>query len=850
MEVFLGLRAGVPPRPSPTDSSEPVGNLFVASILSSIVPLDGNKNTGTLAARLKGQPNPRVLVVDQGEELFTKFDDHWKDRFDFFQQVDAALQSDPNLRIIIALRQEYLADFERHSSDHGTWKRCRVAPLTVENARDTIIKPAEHIGISWDISLATELAEELARIRHVYRVPDKDPEKRYVAGEFVSPVHLQIVCEEIWRLLPEGIDTIGKMQIAGILRVDLDEIALTPFVNDSLSRFCNRALKSAAEHLAAAAGGNTAAEVEALLHVGCFQFVNSAGSRVLVPYNSEQKRVGRLKHDWAEALAAQQILQVVERSGEKWYELSHDRLADAIDKLRRTNLPSMLLAQRLRVLEDEVSAFNQAQEPFPTSTIEITDLESLTVRKLNDILYPDEIEYLLRTSLRSGRYLTFWFRFINESRRPEFVNIIREALASKSNTVIINTLYLLKTFNLQVLPDEFEWRDRVVSLLFDLDKDVADAAATFVAAVNEPDLYRLIIGAKPTEPINSAREGQITEDPTRTRKERLKALATVKLKNDWSNGPRESLNRQIKELRGIELVGFFALLLPQRFRVGMPYILLGTGVAALVSALFTAVARASLGAVSPTIMNSFEGSISGIVQGIFHGAAGGAIWGGTVAGCLLLQWLMLDGAPNRRTRLGTITAGTIGGLIGGLVLMIIVLGNYDREKSLQKVGWISHAFIKHQGQTTRDKQPPGIFACLVESWLRTRVGLYYPVTGIAIGACVAVAVLRQMKLPCWRNTADRSELLGSVRQCAIRDSRIFALVVAAAAILGIFATTDWPRDEYHPLSIFTIMCLDSVTLGVGGYGIYLGMVLALYVARVGVTFTPSQNVGMENMVSS
>jgi len=66
------------------------------------------------------EPQTRVLVFDQFEELFTSalvyelYGDDWqKQQEAFFAQVSDALADDPTLRVVVLMRKEYLAELER-----------------------------------------------------------------------------------------------------------------------------------------------------------------------------------------------------------------------------------------------------------------------------------------------------------------------------------------------------------------------------------------------------------------------------------------------------------------------------------------------------------------------------------------------------------------------------------------------------------------------------------------------------------------------------------------------------------------------------------------------------------------
>src|SRR5215470_9208597 len=56
-----------------------------------------------------GLPRPRVAIFDQFEELFTAFPQLWQKRKGFFEQLRAALATDSFLRVVLSMREDYIA---------------------------------------------------------------------------------------------------------------------------------------------------------------------------------------------------------------------------------------------------------------------------------------------------------------------------------------------------------------------------------------------------------------------------------------------------------------------------------------------------------------------------------------------------------------------------------------------------------------------------------------------------------------------------------------------------------------------------------------------------------------------
>lgn len=114
------VRTAIPEGPLP----ESISNIFIFAALTgwSQGSANAQRLAGTnLAGFLKDKPHqmdkgnlplPRLLAFDQFEELFTFYPDRWKDREGFFRQVDDALEADPLLRVVLVIREDFLANLD------------------------------------------------------------------------------------------------------------------------------------------------------------------------------------------------------------------------------------------------------------------------------------------------------------------------------------------------------------------------------------------------------------------------------------------------------------------------------------------------------------------------------------------------------------------------------------------------------------------------------------------------------------------------------------------------------------------------------------------------------------------
>src|SRR5439155_24163858 len=91
----------------------------------------------------EGNPESRAVIVDQFEELFTAFPDRWAAREDFVDGIRDALADDPALRIVLAIREDYIAHLDALAPrlPGGLRTRHRLEPLRRDSALAAVTGP-------------------------------------------------------------------------------------------------------------------------------------------------------------------------------------------------------------------------------------------------------------------------------------------------------------------------------------------------------------------------------------------------------------------------------------------------------------------------------------------------------------------------------------------------------------------------------------------------------------------------------------------------------------------------------------------------------------------------------------
>ncbi len=254
-----------------------------------------------------------VLVLDQFEEVFTGNEARWKERDDFFQQMGEAGQRHPTLKVVFAMREEFIARLEPFASKFPRQLRIRkrLERLRGPAALAAIIKPVEKLGVRFEPDVAEKLVSDLLGVQ--------DEGGRAVAGEFVEPVQLQVVCRNLWEKLPEEIrdGTIG-----GSLRVITPaHLAAAGETTTALSNYYTDAIT-------AAVAGSKVNEGRLRRWFGETLIAGDHSSLGLAVKG--QGETAHIPEAALTALGSRYLIRHEKRGSAEWYELSHARFIEPI----------------------------------------------------------------------------------------------------------------------------------------------------------------------------------------------------------------------------------------------------------------------------------------------------------------------------------------------------------------------------------------------------------------------------------------------------------------------------------------------------------------------------------------
>jgi len=305
-----------------------VANIYMFNALLSLAGKENAPGAGSTLAEFlsarKQQPDeigltpPRILIFDQFEELLNSYPERWQERDGFFQQVHAALDADPLLRVLFAIREDFLARIESYLRLLKPFQlaRFRLALLGPEGAHAAVTGPLRETDRYFKEGVAEYLVGELLK-KYV------DTDQKYVdtnqgkplevVGEDVEPVQLQVVCLNLWTKLPPDLVEISRSDVEKYGDVDQ---ALQEFYDTSIEQ----------------ARTNQGANELHLREWFEEQLITPAGTRSIV-FRDARLTAGLL-NTIVDFLENRHLIRGEWRAGSRWYELTHDRF---IEPIRRAN---------------------------------------------------------------------------------------------------------------------------------------------------------------------------------------------------------------------------------------------------------------------------------------------------------------------------------------------------------------------------------------------------------------------------------------------------------------------------------------------------------------------------------
>lgn len=265
--------------------------------------------------RTTGESKPQILVFDQLEELFSYYpNDKWREQQkNFFEQVAKALRNNPLLHAVFVIREDYLAELDPFLEllPERLRPRFRLERLRKSNAFLAIKKPLETMSLTLYRSFEKQIDADINRIiDDLLNIKFLDPfsgDTREVKGQFVEPIHLQIVCERWW----QGWLSRGYKNFSDKL----------PSVDEALMQLYESTIHEAVT--------STKISEETIRKWCEKKLITTSGTRGLV-YLTLKSSEDEIDSNVIDILESKHLIRVEMRTGTKWYELTHDRLIGPI----------------------------------------------------------------------------------------------------------------------------------------------------------------------------------------------------------------------------------------------------------------------------------------------------------------------------------------------------------------------------------------------------------------------------------------------------------------------------------------------------------------------------------------
>ncbi|MEE8524673.1 MAG: hypothetical protein V3T72_12135 [Thermoanaerobaculia bacterium] len=294
------------------------------------------RRTGADRGEVRWRRLSPVLIIDQFEELFTRFvdrgrrtSDHeapsWRLRWQFFRELES-LYADPGdgspevdssshgallpIRLVISIRNEFVAQLDpirRFVPGLGR-STFHLGLLGKEDAEVAIREPAARYGVGYSRECVERIVDQLAR------------EERYV-----EPPYVQIVCDRLWHnrgaALAAG-EAEGEIGVEHFQALGETEGILDRFFQDFLAE-----LQSDDERLEA---------LEMLERL-----ITASGTRNIVARDelaSAPFRRPELREDLLTRLQNGNVVRIERRVGTHFVEITHEFLIASIQKAIRLEI--------------------------------------------------------------------------------------------------------------------------------------------------------------------------------------------------------------------------------------------------------------------------------------------------------------------------------------------------------------------------------------------------------------------------------------------------------------------------------------------------------------------------------
>ena len=314
---------------------------------------------------------PLVLMLDQFEEFFTRFERQPRERQAFVQFItDLVRDEKRDVRVVFSLREDYLYaldEFQRKLPDLFA-HAFRLLPLTPLGAREAIIRPLANNNVSWDEALINQLVDELT-------------------GFDFDSARLQVTCSEVYR------HALAGAQGSVALKAD-DLNSLKESTGTGLRGIYKRYLREAVRNIPEGLRLDSKLLLDKLIGAKRTKF--AIGRDALHAEFGETQRVDAV----LAVLVEQKLVRCERRGGREWLELRHECLVEEILEWFKEDV-TFDSFRFVRGLVEEHSRDRR----FRTRPERLLTADQLgALAPLHDLLNlaPEQFEYIVQSAVYAG----------------------------------------------------------------------------------------------------------------------------------------------------------------------------------------------------------------------------------------------------------------------------------------------------------------------------------------------------------------------------------------------------------------------------------------------------------------
>ncbi len=302
---------------------------YDAAVDDELNALDDEEDTSAGSSGLAGAASANleqryVLVIDQFEEILTTHAHRRRDRETFFRQLNQALLDDPNLWVVLTLREDYVAALDPYANLMADKLRARfyMERMGVDAALAAVKQPATLAGRPFADGVAERLVDNLRQIRVVGQTGTQP-------GQYLEPVQLQVVCYQLWENLQKEGGDLAVSSAVGQPTVTHEPITHADLrasgdVDSALTDFYVQAITAVLRD------PKVTVTERQLRDWFTNQLVTTAQTRSTAYRNEETGLTTGLSNGVVDALAARFLLRTELRAGGAWTELIHDRFVQPV----------------------------------------------------------------------------------------------------------------------------------------------------------------------------------------------------------------------------------------------------------------------------------------------------------------------------------------------------------------------------------------------------------------------------------------------------------------------------------------------------------------------------------------